>query len=500
MKVALLYPSWTGGYGIFRHFAKRGSIFTPLNLALLGAIGEQHGHEMHIVDGEAENLSLTELIDRALSLNPDIIGLTAYSPFFHINKALAEGLKERNSEIPIMVGGPHITIMKEKSMFPAFDYGFTGEAEISFPQFLEQYEKGGDISQVKGIMYRKDGEIVSTGEPEWIKATRDGPGRYPLDQLPFPGRHLLKMEKYRLGTLHGRFNFSSIQTMRGCPWKCIFCASAALNTTRVIKRSPRSVVDELKEVVSKYGIKYFYIIDDVLTLDKKHIVDICDLIEEEKLDIKFEGMTRANLLEEDVLAKMAHAGLIRLSFGLETVDPEMRETMGKKVPLEAYVNANRLCSKYGVEAMNSMMIGLPGETRETVKASLDFLRKSRDIKQANFAIAVPYPGTEFHEMAQNKEKGLQLMTEDFSKYRRYGSAVTTVNKLTPEDLVELQNDGFVSIYSAPWRWRPMIQKYGALGGLLMLVRLANLVTRKFFKTRRPILIHPGLLSPTPKDL
>ena len=90
------------------------------------------------------------------------------------------------------------------------------------------------------------------------------------------------------------------------------------------------------------------------------------------------------------------------------------------------MRANRICNDYGVEALNSVMIGLPGETRETVKATLHFLRGAREVKQANFAIAVPYPGTEFHYMAVNGTQGVELKTQDFSEYRRYGSAVTKV--------------------------------------------------------------------------
>ncbi len=489
MKITLLYPAWTGDYGIFRYFAKRGSIFPPLNLALLGALAEQRGHEVTIIDGEAEDLSHDQLVKRTVSGKPDLIGLTATSPFFHLVKRVAESLKAANPEIPVVVGGPHITITKEKAMFPCFDYGFVGETEESFPQFLEQFGNGRDFSNVKGLMYRKDGEIVSTGPGNFISRASE---IYPLDRFPFPARHLLDVRKYKLGTLAGRFNFTTVQTMRGCPWTCIFCASEALNTTRVIKRSPRSVVDELKHIVSRHNVRHFYFIDDVLTLVKKHILEICDLIKEEGLKITFEGMTRANLLTEEIAEKLASVGLIRISFGLETVDTEMRATMQKKVPLEAYIEANKICSKFGIEAMNSVMIGLPGETRETVQKTLDFLRNARDVKQANFAIAVPYPGTEFHEMALTGRKGVRLMSEDFSEYRRYGTAVTTVNQLSPEDLIELQNDGFVSIYSAPWRWRPMISKYGVLGGLLMFVRVGKLILRKLLKRTQAFRLYPGL--------
>ncbi len=498
MKVALLYPCWTAEYGLFGHFAKRNSTWPPLNLALLGAIGEQHGHEVVIVDAEASGMKENELVSHALSLKPDIIGLSCYSPFFHLNTSLAERLKEAGSEIPIVVGGPHITIMKEKALLPQFDYAFTGEAEESFPQFLDLYEKGEDISQVKGIIFRGDGEVIRTGDPEWVKPLVPTKGSnvgqaYPLDQFPLPGRHLLPMEKYRLGTMHGRKHFTSIQTMRGCPWKCIFCASEALNTTRVVMRSPESVVDEIKKVVTDYPfITHFYIVDDVLTLWKKHVTEICDRINAEGLKITFEGSTRANLVDDELIKYMSKTGLIRLSFGLETTDPEMRVTMQKKVPLEAYTKANKICDTYGVEALNSMMIGLPGETRETVRSTLRWLREAREVKQANFAIAVPYPGTEFHEMALAGTHGVELMSEDFSKYLRYGSAVTKVGELTSQDLIDLQNEGFVSIYSAPWRWIPTWRKHGVVGGLLMMIRVFKLWRRKLLKRAKPFRVHPGV--------
>lgn len=472
MKVLLLYPSWTGAYGLFGHFARRNSTWPPLNLALLAAIAEQHGHDVTIMDGEAEQITLDAMVQRAVALKPDVIGFTATSPFFHISKAVAEGIKRIAPQIPIVVGGPHITIMKEEALLPAFDYAFVGEAEESWPQFLNQLGQGRDVSNVAGIIFRQNGELVSTGQPADITD---------LNALPAPARHRLDMSRYKLGTLRGRLPFTSIQTMRGCPWKCIFCASEALKTTEMRVRSPRSVVNEMKQVVEQFGTRHFYIVDDVMTLWKEHILEIAELITQEKLDITFEGSTRANLVEDEVIARLVKSGLIRLSFGLETVDPEIRRTMKKQVPLEHYVKANGICNKHGVEALNSVMIGLPGETRDTVMATLTFLRNAREVKQANFAIAVPYPGTEFHELAVKGDKGVTLMTKDFSEYRRYGSAVTTVGDLSPRDLIDLQNEGFVSIYSAPWRWIPMLQKHGVIGGTLMLIRVARLLSQKLFK-------------------
>lgn len=472
MKVLLLYPSWTGAYGLFGHFARRNSTWPPLNLALLAAIAERAGHDVTIIDGESEQIPLDDMVRRAVAHQPDVIGFTCTSPFFHLSKSVAEGIKRVAPHIPIAVGGPHITIMKETALLSAFDYAFVGEAEESWPAFLARLEQGKDVSTVAGLLFRRNGEIVSTGQPADITD---------LDVLPAPARHLLDMSRYKLGTLRGRLPFTSIQTMRGCPWKCIFCASEALKTTEMRVRSPRSVVNEMKQVVETFGTRHFYIVDDVMTLWKDHILEIADLIAQEGLSVTFEGSTRANLVEDDVIARLVKSGLIRLSFGLETVDPEIRKTMKKQVPLEHYVRANAICNRHGVEALNSVMIGLPGETRETVRATLDFLRHAREVKQANFAIAVPYPGTEFHALAVKGDKGVTLMTEDFSEYRRYGSAVTTVGDLSPQDLIDLQNEGFVSIYSAPWRWIPMLQKHGVIGGTLMLFRVARLLWSKVFK-------------------
>lgn len=474
MNVVLLYPKWTGAYGkLVGHFARRNSTWPPINLALLAAIAEKAGHKVSIIDGEAEALSIPELIVRIQALHPDVIGLTSYTPFFHINVSVAYAIKAAGIPAAVVVGGPHVTIVEKEAFLPPFDYLFIGEAEKSWPEFLRAIAAGTDVAKVKGIWYRENGVVKTTGRPDPI-VDHEGKG-HPLDQFPTPARHLLPMKLYRLGTLRGRLPMTSIQTTRGCPWKCIFCASEKLLTTRVIRRSPASVVAEMVSVVKEFGIRHFFIVDDVLTLYPEHVLEIADRIKSAGLKITFESSTRANMVEDDMLRRLADAGLIRLSFGLETVDAEMRKTMKKKVPLEYYEKANRLCNKHGVEALNSVMIGLPGETRATVRKTLDWLRKARDVKQANFAIAVPYPGTEFHDIAASGAHGVTITNANWAGYQRYGAAVTKVGELTSEDLVELQNEGFVSIYSAPWRWVPMLQKHGIIGGLFMLLRVAKVM-------------------------
>ena len=222
MKVVLAYSKWTGEYGLFGHFAKRNSTWPPLNLALLGAVVEQAGHEAVIIDGEVLGLNKERLARVIVDENPDIVGFSAYSPFFHLSADVAAEIKKINPDIPIMVGGPHVTIVKEKAMLPQFDYGFMGEAEDSLPEFLEAFSKSKPLTEVPGIMRREDGEIRNTGE-RWVKTEamtkKEIHGEHPLDRFPLPARHLLPMERYRLGTPLGRSHFTSLQTARGCPWR-----------------------------------------------------------------------------------------------------------------------------------------------------------------------------------------------------------------------------------------------------------------------------------------
>ena len=486
MKILFLYPLWTGEYkGISGYFAKKsGGTYIPYNLAILAAIAENEGHEAKIIDAELEKSSVEDSIPLIKDFNPDLIAMTGMTPFFNVIEETALKLKDNNINAKICVGGPHVSIMEEQVLTDAFDYAFMGEGEEPWKKFLNVLDANGVLSEVPGLIYRDESNSIN-------KNDRTNTNKN-LDIYPRPAYHLLKMGQYRLGTLKGRLPFSSIQLVRGCPWKCIFCASDQLETTRILKRSVSTIIDEIEGLVNTYGIKHFMIIDDVLTLVRKRTVEFCNQLIERKINITFEGSTRANLLDEELVALMKKAGLIRLSFGLETVDEDMRKTMNKKVPLDAYREANALLNKYKIEALNSVMIGLPGESEENVWKTLNFLKGAREVKQANFAIAVPYPGTVFHEMASSGENDIELLTEDFTEYKRYGHAVTNVGSLSSQDLLRLQNEGFVSIYSKWWRWWPVVKKNGVIGLYLTFHRMLIMVIGKARQKYKVSSIHPSL--------
>src|SRR3990167_6446178 len=262
MRIVFSYSRFSAELGLFGHFARRNSTWQPLAQCLLAACVEQAGHEAIILDGEANQWDTGRMAREAVALRPDIIGINAYSPFFHLSADLAAAIKKINPDQIVCGGGPHFTITKEKAMLPGFDYGFLGEAEESFPEFINAMDHRKDVRKIQGIMYRENEEIKSTGA-RWLTLTAmkksDLGGEYPLDRLPLPARRLLNMRAYKLGTPKGRNYFTSIQGSRGCRWSCLVAGTKILmhdgkyaNIER-IKKGDRIVSADLRKGVPGIG-------------------------------------------------------------------------------------------------------------------------------------------------------------------------------------------------------------------------------------------------------
>lgn len=472
MRILFIFPNWTSVFGGFSQLAKKASTFPPLNLALLAAIAESNKHEVRIIDAELECLSTRDILARIESFSPDLIGFTATTPMMHVVTNLAYAIKA-DFRVPIMLGGTHATIFKERAFGTCFDFLFVGESEETFACFLKTFKNEGDLSAIPGLLFRKDGDIVFTGTPGKIAD---------LDSIPFPARHLLNSSQYKIGTLRGRKPYTSIMFSRGCPFECVYCSIKVFGR-QVRRRSVANLANEIEEVVNKFDISHFYFIDDVLTLEKQYILELCDEIARRRIKITFEGSTRANLVDEEVVERLALSGLIRISFGLETADKRILEIIKKGVPLESYVKANKLTNKYGIETINSVMLGLPGETRESINKTISFLRRTPEIQHATYSIAMPYPGTEFYEMAKKGEHGLKLHSEDFSKYQRYNSAVLSVNGILPEEFIHFQKMGLLKIYLTPWRILPMIRRFGISALITPLLLAVRDFIEDFFRNK-----------------
>jgi radical SAM superfamily enzyme YgiQ (UPF0313 family) len=278
--------------------------------------------------------------------------------------------------------------------------------------------------------------------------------------------------------------YVSIMMTRGCPFKCSFCSESSAvkhggDALQVRFRSPENIIKEIEFHYRTHDIRHFFFMDSNITLRKRHIVEVCERLIELNLPITFEGWTRANLINDELVALMAKAGMIRMSIGVESGDPEIMKIIKKEVSLDEIRNAFRLIDKYGIEPACSAMLGNPGETKKDVYRTIEFINSIPEVLYTNFSISNPYPGTEMLKWAHEGKHGLRLIHDDLSMYTRYDDSPIEVNDLSAKDLVWLQTYGLIRLHLRPKRLVSAIRMIGFW-------TLLPTVTRMFFKLFRKL--------------
>lgn len=481
MKVTLIQTPWSdASHREFKGIAKRYALYPPLGLLCLAAAVEKAGHQADVIDLEARDMLFDDLVTHIKESGSDLIGLTVTSPVFHLGQALAGKLRERLPQ-PIVVGGPHITVLKSKTFTHHFDFAAIQEGGETLVELMNALAGARDFSQIKGLLWRNnDGTIVENAPRPFV---RD------LDSLPPPAREKLDPTDYVFEVPdRGVIPVATIELTRGCPFKCVFC-SEPLNTGRALrKRTAKSVVDEMISVKEQFGISHFMTLDSTLTLNRKLIEAFCEELIRRNAGVTWEGQTRANLVDEEFLILMQRAGLVRMSFGLESSNREVLRLMKKEVEPEAMGEAYRLCKKLGISTLTGVMIGNPGDTRESVMETARFIRSIPEIRYAPCAIAIPYPGTELAQIAEMGMYGLKLLTKDYSKYSRYAGGVMEVNGMGPAELLSLQRRALFVMHSTPGKILGLIQHFGFKNLLQIGLKMLASELTVMFGGREPMLV------------
>ncbi|MFQ5646394.1 MAG: B12-binding domain-containing radical SAM protein [bacterium] len=443
MNVLLINPPFIEIYGNYSAAAKVGAQpQMPLGICYIAAALEKGGHKVTLIDSEIEGMSVLDLVELVKKDRPRVVGVTGATPVYNSSRMVLEKIKEAVPEVITVMGGFHITALPDKVMeeCPAVDYGIVGEGEVTVVELLKALEDGSPLEEIKGVIYRGKNKIMRT------------PARPPtedLDSMTFPARHLLRMDKYIWSVMDkGMVPVTSIITQRGCPAACIFCGVQTMFPGKTRYRSVDNILDEIQEVIDRYGVAHIMFCDDTLTLNRQKVVSMCGKIKERGLRFTFEGYTRANTVTLELLEMLKEVGLVRLSFGVETGNQEIMKAIKKGVRLEEIKQAYAWCGQAGIETRCSLMLGHPFETRETIEQTIAFA-KSLDCSQAYINITTPYPGCELYEMAKKGYGGLRLLTNDWKEYRRYGNAVMEMNDLTAHDLIEWQNKAYKEFYMRP---------------------------------------------------
>jgi anaerobic magnesium-protoporphyrin IX monomethyl ester cyclase len=312
--------------------------------------------------------------------------------------------KRFDENVITVIGGPHVTFCAEQTLreAPWIDLVVRGQGE----QTMLDIVSGKKPAEIEGLVFRDGDGIVTTGDRPWIED---------LDELPLPARHLFPLAKYRAFNAGG-----SLITGRGCPFNCIFCAGHRMTGRRVRLRNAKLVVDEM-QMVQELGFKEIYIEDDLLTFNHAHVYAICDEILNRGLKIKWNAFSRVDTVTRELLRKMKQAGCLGLLFGVESGNQEILDRVKKKITLKKVKQAVALTKETGMRAVTSFILGLPGETKKTMRQSYDFANRLN--APYSLHVLAPFPGTEVREKAE--EYGMTILTDDWSKYDANRVVTTT---------------------------------------------------------------------------
>ncbi len=460
MKVMLINPPYFQVYRGYEKAAKIGASYPPTGLQYLAAMLQANGHEVRLEDMAATGMAPDELLANVREFDPGLVGVTATTPIFHNACAIAKEIKSL-ANIPVVLGGIHVTILKEECLEsnPELDYAVLGEGEVTLLELVRCLEAGGDPASVEGILYRRDGRVLAT--PRRAMAPD-------LDAFPLPCTFPLDKWLYTW-TAPGKDEepIGVILTQRGCPFTCTFCSQSSMFTRKLRFRSVESVLDELDILVNDLGFKHVIFLDDTLAIRPARMMEMCRGIHERGLKFTWEGMCHAHIVNEELVHAMAKAGMTRISYGIESGDEEILKRIEKKSTPDDIRRAYRWAKEAGMETRGSAIIGHPGETKKSAWKTIWFLRRLRHLDQAYINIMVPYPGTPVYDLAKKGEAGYRLFSEDFSHYIRYNQSVLEVNDLTLDTLRRMQNLGLWLFYLTPHRVWYNLRRSGLTNGFRM---------------------------------
>src|SRR3989344_5163144 len=437
MKVMLVLPPAEHLYGKFKKVAPTRP---PLGLAYIAAVLEKAGNEVRIFDGGIYDGN--ELDKNIREFKPNIVGISITTLTFTESLECARLIKGIDKNIFIVAGGPHISISPNESIkYDEFDIGIIGEGEYAMLDMIHLAQGKIKKNEIKGVIYKENGIIARTADRPYLKS---------LDELPFPARHLLPDLKLYKQTpfKNSRLPQTSMITSRGCPYNCTFCSEYPFK--RIYRtHSSDYVIKEIKHLIEKYGIKEVAFQDDVFTLDKKRVHEICDRIINEKIDITWSCWARVNIVDEELLTKMKKAGCIAISYGIEASDDEELKYVNKGVTMEQIKNAIVLTSRVGIYNVGHFVIGYPNDTKEKILNRAKFAM-SLPLDAATFSCLIPFPGSKIYEEAEN------CYGEYDKDYiyggRKHGSHTTPIYSppgLTVKDMEELQKQIYKKFYIRP---------------------------------------------------
>lgn len=411
--------------------------FGRTGLAYLAGYLRHHGYEdVFIIDAKFERLNFSQVTERVKALNPQVIGLTAFTNEIKPAAYQAAKIKEWNKEVITIIGGVHVTALPEKTLqeFPYFDLGVVGEGEQTLLEICRSIEHQQPLIAVNGLVIRENGNIILTTPRARISDQ---------DSIPYPAWDLMPPAKTYF-----------VQSMRGCPFNCVFCMNPNGKVAR--KRSISNVMGELEWIVNTFYPERISFGDELFSVDMPRTHDLMDAMIAIDFGgkVKWDVQTHVRFVDKALFRKFRQAKVDRVELGVETGDETALRKMGKGTSLEMIMEACETGKKEGVKIGTFLLFGQPNETAETLNKTIDIAVKINPLIPM-FGIMTPYPGTEVAAMAARNEGGYALLTTDWDEYNKQIGGAMEFAHLSRHQIEWFQVKAYLMVYLLNFRFKDL---------------------------------------------
>lgn len=467
--VALINPYPEYAYG-----TNETTIEPPLGLGYLAAIVEQKGLICRIIDANVLKMKVPSILAEIKKSRPKIIGISVNLYSYQISLTLIKKIKKNFPEVAVILGGPTPTSSPQKMLIISkADAVCVGEGEATFGEILDHYQKNEHLfKKVSGVVYTSNKKTIRNDPREFIKN---------INQIPFPAYHLFpNLDKYKSRTV--KTPFAPLLTSRGCPFRCVFCSKDVFkNYCRM--RSADNVIKEIDYLVNKFGIKQIDILDDNFTLDKKRTKEILDLLIKRNynLYVNLQSGVRTEGIDKIVINKMKKAKIFKIPFGVESGNPEILRNIRKQLNLNKVLKCTLMAKEAGIKVYGFFIIGLPGDTAETMQQTIDFAIKMNP-NVANFTIAIPFPGTELYNTVKEKGRFLVNMDDGINAGFYANQVFYELEGMNKDDVLKYYKKAMKSFYFRPIKIWELIISMTSLSEIQWFIKTSILMLKKLFVT------------------
>jgi radical SAM superfamily enzyme YgiQ (UPF0313 family) len=393
MKVVFVLPILRSPYSVCPE--------PPLGLAYLAASLLKYRDDLSIEIIDGFLMERDEYYKKISNIKADVIGVT--TTMAQLNEALLIPSIVRDNSAICIIGGPGVVNIPSLELYNGgYSIICYGEGEQTIVELIHAFENGLTLENIRGISYCSNGREITTPPRDLIDD---------LDDIPFPARSLLDMDRY-LSIWKEKMGIAVTQIIssRGCPFSCRFCDKKTFGG-RIRFMSPPKMIEEMKSIYDNFKAEIIYFEDDLFTVNRNRVLEFCRLMERELPGRRWGAHSRVDTLDLEMITRMKQAGCTDLFFGVESGSQKILDFLGKGFTVEKIENAFKLANKVGIRTTMYLIIGVPGETHEDIEMTKRMIAQAAP-SSIDISFLTPIPGTEIYEMTSH----LMKKEIDFSNF------------------------------------------------------------------------------------